>query len=159
LALSVDHASQRVQDESQQTPPAAVSVSEDPIINFGLDGLITSWNGAAEMMLGYSSAEAIGQSVRLYTPPESADYAELRLKRQLREAQQNRISERLEVQVAHKSGARRDAWLFTSSIHDSGADLTGLSVILRDIPETKRVESEHAMLATIVNASDDPILS
>ena len=35
-----------------------------------MDGLITSWNRAAEKMYGYTAAEAIGRHLSLLLPPE-----------------------------------------------------------------------------------------
>jgi PAS domain S-box-containing protein len=35
-----------------------------------LDGIVTSWNEAAERMFGYSAGEMIGQSIRRLFPAE-----------------------------------------------------------------------------------------
>ena len=44
---------------------AIVEYSDDAIISSTLDGIITSWNPAAERMYGYSSEEIIGKSMGL----------------------------------------------------------------------------------------------
>ena len=43
---------------------AVVEFSGDAIISGTLDGIITSWNPAAERMYGYSSQEIIGKSMQ-----------------------------------------------------------------------------------------------
>src|SRR6202035_5555422 len=47
-----------------------VETSDDAILTKTLDGIITSWNRAAEGLYGYTAAEAIGQPVTLIMPPE-----------------------------------------------------------------------------------------
>ena len=52
---------------------AIVESSEDAIISKDLNGIVTSWNGAAERMFGFSASEAVGQSVRIIIPADRQD--------------------------------------------------------------------------------------
>src|SRR5262249_45602869 len=47
-----------------------VESSDDAIIGKDVNGIITSWNRAAERLYGYSAAEAIGRPVAILAPPD-----------------------------------------------------------------------------------------
>ncbi len=52
---------------------AIVSSSDDAMIAHDLDGTITLWNAAAERLLGYTAAEAVGQPTIMLFPPDRRD--------------------------------------------------------------------------------------
>jgi two-component system, cell cycle sensor histidine kinase and response regulator CckA len=52
---------------------AIVEGSEDAIIGWGLDGIITDWNPAATRLYGYSAEEAIGRNASIIVPPARAN--------------------------------------------------------------------------------------
>jgi PAS domain S-box-containing protein len=49
---------------------ALVSSSDDAIASKDLNGIVLSWNDAAERMFGYTAAEIIGQSICLIIPAD-----------------------------------------------------------------------------------------
>src|SRR5262245_72474 len=49
---------------------AIVTNAQDAIVSKTLEGIITSWNRAAERMFGYSAAEAVGRSIAMIIPPD-----------------------------------------------------------------------------------------
>ena len=60
---------------------AIVDSSNDAIISKSLDGVISTWNAAAERLLGYSAKEAVGQPITIIIPPELHDEEKHILKR------------------------------------------------------------------------------
>src|SRR3954453_17155969 len=57
-------------DELQSRLAAIVSNSDDAIVSKNLDGIVHSWNAAAERIFGYSAEEMIGRSILTILPPE-----------------------------------------------------------------------------------------
>jgi PAS domain S-box-containing protein len=131
---------------------AIIESSDDAIIGKTLDGIIRSWNTAAEHIFGYTAAEAIGQSILLIIPPELHAQEQLILET-LRRGE--RISH-FETTRLHKSGRRLDIALTVSPVRNAAGDVIGASKIARDVTEQRR---SAAQLAAIVESSDDAIIS
>ena len=115
---------------------AIVDSSDDGIISKNLDGVITSWNKAAERLFGYSAEEAVGRHITLIIPsdrrPEEAMILD-RLKRGER-------VEHFETVRVRKDGGMLDVSLTISPVKDSQGRFSGASKIARDITAQKRAE-------------------
>jgi PAS domain S-box-containing protein len=114
---------------------AIVDSSDDAIISKNLDGVITSWNGGAERIFGWTEEETIGKSITLIIPPELRDEETGILKR-LRAGQ--RIDHFETVRVT-KSKDRLNVSLTISPIRDARGRILGASKIARDITANKQV--------------------
>jgi PAS domain S-box-containing protein len=140
--LGWDITERKLAERAQAQLAGIVESSEDVIISKTLDGIIDSWNGAAERLFGYSAQEAIGNSITIIIPHERLDEERLILERL-------RKGERLEhfetVRMA-KSGQRVDLSLTVSPIRNQHGAIIGASKIARDVTERRRAERERERL-------------
>jgi PAS domain S-box-containing protein len=129
---------------------AIVASSNDAIISKTLTGIIMSWNAAAEKMLGYTGAEAIGQSISIIIPPERFEEERGILERL---ARGERV-ERYETLRMRKGGDRLNVSLTISPVRDGSGRIMGASTIIRDISERERLLAlEQAARAQAEEAS------
>ena len=108
-----------------------VESSDDAIISATPDGFVTSWNAAAERLLGYSYQEILGQSVDLFVPPHRRAESDDILRRALSVGSGRRS---FETERIHKDGTLVPVTLTASPIYE-GDSITGVSAILRDITD------------------------
>jgi PAS domain S-box-containing protein len=115
---------------------AIVECSEDAIVGKTLQGVVTSWNGAAERLFGWTAAEMIGQPI-LKIIPERLQYEESVILGKLRSGE--RI-ERYETVRQHKSGRQIEISLTVSPVRDRGGAVVGAAKIAHDITARRRAE-------------------
>jgi PAS domain S-box-containing protein len=116
---------------------AIVESSDDAIVSKTLEGIIRSWNRAAERLFGYSAEEVVGQPITLIIPPERME-EEVEILRKLRRGE--RVDHFETVRVAN-DGRRIDVALTISPIRDASGVIVGASKVARDISE-KRAAAE-----------------
>ena len=133
---------------------AIVQSSEDAIIGKNLNGIITSWNEAAEKLFGYTEGEMIGHSITKLVPADRNDEEPEILKR-LRKGER---VEHFETKRVTKNGTLLDISATISPIRDSRGNVIGASKIARDITERRKVDEVNAWLAAIVQSSEDAII-
>ncbi|HEV8438644.1 MAG TPA: PAS domain S-box protein [Methylomirabilota bacterium] len=145
-------------DEAAWRLAAIVESSHDAIVSKTLDGIITSWNGAAERIFGYSAAEAVGQRITLIIPADrlaEEDEVLARLRRG------ERIDHFDTVRVT-KDGRQVNVSLTVSPVRNSAGVVIGASKIARDITDQKRAEEERRRLlaeAQAANRAKDDFLA
>jgi PAS domain S-box-containing protein len=126
----------RAQADASQLA-AIVESSEDAIVSKTLDGRITSWNGGAQTLFGYSAEEAIGQPVQMLFPPERI-HEEMRIVSEL--AHGVRVAPFNTVRRA-KDGRLIDVSVTISPIRDGRNRIVGASKIARDVSAQRRAEA------------------
>ncbi len=124
-----------------------VESSEDAIISKTLDGIITTWNPAAEKLFGYKAAEAIGKSILMLIPPENVN-EETSI---LRSIVRGESIDHYETRRVRKDGRRIDVAVTISPLRDNSGKVVGASKIARDITERKRAEEEIRQQAGLLN--------
>ncbi len=137
---------------------AIVESSEDAIVSTSLNGVIHTWNRAAERLYGYSPAEAVGRHIGLLIPPDRAAEEEELLAR-LRRGE--RTDHYLTVRLA-KGGRRINLVLSVSPVRDESGALVGVAKIARDMDRAKfaeqAVRDSEARLRSVVETAVDAII-
>jgi PAS domain S-box-containing protein len=116
---------------------AIVESSNDAIIGTTLDGVITTWNRAAETIFGYRSEEAVGRPVTLLGAMDRKD----EIPRILQRIRLGEQLEHFETVRRRKDGVAVAVSLTISPIRDADGTIVGASKIARDITERKRAEA------------------
>ena len=132
---------------------ALVSSSHDAILSKALDGTITSWNGAAARLYGYSSDEAIGSPIGLIIPAERAGEEEEILSRVVAGEQ----LERLETDRIRKDGRVVHVSLTISPVIGPAGAIAGASIIARDITWRRRREEYADRLRQVATALSEAL--
>lgn len=115
---------------------AIVASSQDAIIGATLQGIVTSWNKAAEAIFGYTAADMVGQPLTTIIPPEhQKDTAKT-----LRQIRKGQCPKTYETQRLHKNRQRVDVSITVSPIYDENGTIIGASKIVRDITAHKQEE-------------------
>jgi PAS domain S-box-containing protein len=117
---------------------AIVESSDDAIVGKTLDGIITSWNAAAERIFGYPADEAIGQPITLIIP-EGRRHEETDIVSRIRAGER---VQHFETIRRRKSGELITVSITVSPIRDVDGTIIGASKIARDITEHKRTEEQ-----------------
>jgi PAS domain S-box-containing protein len=138
LAMVFRDRTQLVRAEAESNRLAAIVESSlDAIIGKTLDGRITSWNGAAQAMFGYSANEALGQPVQMLIPADR-QAEEMHILAEL--ARGRRVPAFDTVRQA-KGGALLQVSVTISPIHDGLGRIVGASKIARDVTLQRRAEA------------------
>jgi len=117
-----------------------VASSADAIMTKTLDGIVTSWNAAAEKVFGYSEREMIGQPMTRIIPPDRVDEEAYILN----EIRNGRTVARYETIRQKKTGELISISMTVSPIRNSSGTVIGASKIARDNTERKTAEAATA---------------
>jgi len=128
----------RLNEESLRILASVVESSVDAIITKTVEGIITSWNPAAERLFGYSEAEAIGHHISMLFPSDHLDEEPQILARIMRG---ERVEHFEPVRIS-KEGKSIDVSTTISPLVNDAGKMVGISKIVRDISDRKQAELE-----------------
>jgi PAS domain S-box-containing protein len=146
VGVEAAHAEQRERAlrQSEARTRLVLDSAPDAFITTDSDGVILTWNAAAERMFGWSAAEAIGKPMRsLIIPPEFRDRDKQR-HRELIEAEGTVATQVYDMLLERRNGDRFDGEATVSRVV-VGDDVL-LSGFLRDVTERQRRQEEREEL-------------
>jgi PAS domain S-box-containing protein len=129
-------------DEKQALLAAIIASSEDAIISKTLEGIITSWNPAAEKLFGYREAEVVGRHISLIIPQDRIKEEEYIIGR----IRNGKKVDHFETLRAAKDGHQIPISLTVSPIEDTNGIIIGASKIARDISAQREAKETAARL-------------
>jgi len=149
--------------EARSRMAAIVECSDDVIISKDLNGIIKSWNPAAERLFGYKPEEAIGRHITLIVPQEHRGEVE----NILQKIRRGERVEHYETERVAKDGRRVPVSLSISAIRNEEGVIIGASKIARDVTERRRAEevlrrteklaATGRMAATVAHELNNPL--
>ena len=119
-----------------------VENTDDVVIGRDLDGLVTSWNAAAEKLYGFKAEEMVGRPLSIMIPADRAN-EEPDILARLRQGE--RIDHYETIRKA-KDGRLIEVSLSVSPIKDARGEIIGYSKIARDNTDRRRAEAEREAL-------------
>ncbi|AYL96997.1 PAS domain S-box protein [Mucilaginibacter celer] len=143
VSMLVDITVQKSDESKQAMLASIIDSSEDPIISKTLDGVITSWNNAAQRLFGYTEEEIIGKHITILIPEERHDEEQLIISK----IKANERVEHFETVRKTKAGDDVKISLTVSPIRDSDNKVIGASKIIRDIGRQKEAEERMQQYA------------
>jgi len=146
--MLVDITEQKRSQEAARRLAAIVESTDAAIISKNLDGFITSWNGSARRLFGYTAEEVMGQHVTILFPPGRLE-EEMEI---LERVRQGESIDHYETVRRRKDGTLLDISLTVSPIKDDDGKIVGVSKIVRDITEQKREEKQRHALYDLISA-------
>ena len=118
---------------------AIVASTADAVIAFDVSGRITSWNGAAEKLFGYTASEAVGRSADLLVAPLGYVPKGETLRGAFDTALAGHTFQKDTKRVA-KDGTIIDVSLTATQIREESGRILGVVAVMRDIRERKKSE-------------------
>ena len=153
-----DISDRRRTEEDLRRLASIVACSDDAIVGKNMEGIMTSWNAAAERIYGYSASEAIGQPVTMLVPLDRPD----EVPRLLERLKRGETVDHFETVRLRKDGKEVQIEVTVSPIRDALERIVGASTIGRDISVRKAAEKHlvqmEARYRGLLEAAPDAVV-
>jgi PAS domain S-box-containing protein len=129
--------------------------TQDAVLSKDLEGIVTSWNPAAEKLYGYSAEAAIGRHISFLIPPDHKDEEQMILDK----VRHGESLQTYETERIRADGTRIAVSLTISQIRSRVHGVIGASVIARDVTSIKRRQQAQEFLlaaSRLLDTSLDP---
>jgi len=153
-----DISERRRTEEDLRRLASIVACSDDAIVGKTMEGIMTSWNAAAERIYGYSAREAIGQPAAMLVPADRSD----EIQRMLECLKRGETVDHFETVRLRKDGKEIPMEVTVSPIRDALERIVGASTIGRDISVRKEAEKHlvrmEARYRGLLEAAPDAVV-
>ena len=119
-----------------------VENSDDAIASKNLDGIVTSWNRAAERLFGYAAEEMVGRPIAVLAAPGRED----EMPAILAHIRRGERVDHFETVRRRKDGGLVEVALTVSPVRDRRGRVVGASKVARDIAERRAAEERQRLL-------------
>ena len=148
---------------SQTLLAAIVNSSDDAIMAQSVEGIILSWNPAAEKMYGYTAEEVVGKCVSMLSPAGMAD----EMVGILGQIKAGKRIQHHETSRRAKDGSIVQVSLTVSPVHDDAGHVVAASSTARDITGQLRADAQAKLgqkraaeyARSLIEASLDPLVT
>ena len=131
------------EEEQSRLCHQIVMEAHDAIIVADREGVIRLWNRGAEIIFGFSPAEALGRSLHIIIPENLRERHDQGYHRVMASGQSKYSQELLAVPALKKDGSRVSVEFTMTLIRDHQGRISGAAAIIRDV--SARWEKERAL--------------
>jgi len=155
IAIKRDVTELQAVEDSRRFLAAMVESSQDAIVAYTPQGTILTWNHGAEVIFGFTAAETVGGPFSIVAPPERRagieEYTQAAL-------EDKALPQRRGIGM-RKDGSRFQVAVTSWAMRNPLGEATAISSIIRDVSKLHAAEEAQALLASIVESSEDGISS
>jgi len=144
-AIAMDLSDRQRASDAVMRLAAVVQNTDDAIYTLTFKGIIISWNKGAERMFGYSAQEMLGQNISKVVPPARAGESDALIQKLL----DGKRVMNFETERMTKNRSLVSVSLSISLLRDQAGKVTNVSVIARDITESKQASEKLRRLEVL----------